>query len=117
MYMVHMTFKVDRWYKSIFVSRVVVVVMDQSLSNCIQAVQLMENINLHEVLLISIFIVPETPVFWSKNANVWVLLDFEDVVARNWKHGDIGDAIPSIIDFLAWWEAIHMIWVGDIGSW
>ena len=115
--MVHMTLKIDGRYKSKLLSPVVVIVMDQSFPNGIQAVQLMEDINLHEILLVSIFIIPKAPLLWSKNADFWVLLDFEDIFARNWKHGNISDAVPGVVDLLTWWESIYMVWIGGIGSW
>lgn len=85
---------------------VVVVVKNEGLPQCVQAVDLVEYVQFDHVVAI------EFPVVGWNDGFVWVLAEPDDVLARDRVDTDVGDALPSRVDFRARWESVD---VGGVG--
>lgn len=65
--------------------------------------ELVEDINLHEIIGIAMLIGPHSPVLGRDDTDLWILLDFEDIFTGNWEHWNVRDLIPGSIDFGTRW--------------
>lgn len=81
---------------------VIVVIKHQGLPQRVEAVDLVEHVQLDHVMAI------QSPVVWWNDGFVWVLAEPDDVLACDWVDANIGDALPSSVDFRAWRKAVDV---------
>ena len=88
------------------VAPVIVVIEDEGLPQCVQAVDLVKYVQFDHVVAV------ESPVVGWNDGFVRVLAEPDDVLARDRVDTDVGDSLPGGVNFGAWWESVD---VGRVG--
>lgn len=113
--MIQVTLKIDRRDKSIHFAPIVVVVVDQTFPDSVEAVKLVEDVRLKDEVWVAVFVVAKAPIFGGHNADVGILLEPHNIVMGNGKHGNVTDASPGSIDFGTWVQPEDVVWIGLVG--
>lgn len=88
------------------VTPVVIVIDDERLPQRVEAMDLMEHVQFDHVVTV------QSPVVWWNDGFIWVLAKPNNVLARDRVNANVGNALPSRVDFRTWRKTVD---VGRVG--